>query len=514
MPWGSAFVAALTADRRSPRYILEVVAVHQEPRGGSYSIGSHYGLGSDDSCLIACRDDGGVEVQGQSVTPVTWSATRGQFDVTVVGDPTELLQNITRGTFVALRVGFDGMAASDFECVALGVVRNARGYPQLRIECYDFFDGFRQRPVRDYNSLTLFNDLGTSTTLVNAHAPGINDPMQVNSTTGFQKETGGVYLIKVSPTGADPYYLTATGATATEFSGLSSTGKIGTTASVAAAGDSVKETAYLKGHPFDIVRKILCSTGNGTNGTYDTLPANWGLAIPHDLVDNDDIDRWKTEVVKVGSGSYEWEIAVEDEWTDAIATLEGLLATAGIFLTMRQGKITLRAAQKTTSVNALVSDIEITDSDIEDIEDYEAWDASHSVEYAQLYVPTASTAFGTNATEDLATLPGARNYTYDVADRVSNNESEIRTDMHTRLEEAARYIPERVQTRLANLKAAQLSPGDVVPLTTSRVFSRAAGSQGFQKRNAFVQDVSPDWDEGRVLVNLLVYPTTSDVFPP
>ena len=45
-------------------------------------------------------------------------------------------------------------------------------------------------------------------------------------------------------------------------------------------------------HPIAVALKVLMSTGNGTNGTYDTLPSHWGLGIDQTLVD---ITRWEDE---------------------------------------------------------------------------------------------------------------------------------------------------------------------------------------------------------------------------
>ena len=41
----------------------------------------------------------------------------------------------------------------------------------------------------------------------------------------------------------------------------------------------------LTGIPYDLILKILTSTGAGTNGVYDVLPVTWGLAIPQSMID-------------------------------------------------------------------------------------------------------------------------------------------------------------------------------------------------------------------------------------
>ena len=121
MPWGTTFLEHLERRTRSPRFLLERVELGTEP-GAAITIASHKGLGGDVVIGMA-----GVKVQGQSYNPYNVSSTVGAWSVDVVGDISGVLGCLTRGTFVRLRVGFEGMMAGQFEPVAMGWVSNIRG---------------------------------------------------------------------------------------------------------------------------------------------------------------------------------------------------------------------------------------------------------------------------------------------------------------------------------------------------------------------------------------------------
>lgn len=504
MAWSASFLDALSSRRRGLRYVLERVEVHEEP-GSAWSVGSHSSLGCSET-RIGLR---GVEVQGATLSPRGWSSTIGAFSVVIVGEIKHLLAAITKGTVVALKVGFEGMNVWDFETVAIGQVRNLRGTPPYwTLEVLDFYSACRSRLTNDYNFVRLFSTVGNTAAITNtAYDPASSTYVEVDDNMQFDLESGGTGAIKITASGSDPFYVTYTGKTMSpyKFTGISTSDKYGTTRVAAPIGSTVNEVAYLRGHPLDLARKLLIS-GSGT-GTYSTLPDYWGFAIPTNLVDHDDIDNWK-DVAKVGSGSYEWEYLKETSESDAYSFLSSFLASAGLFLTVRQGMLTVRAGQDTASAT-FHSGIEVTDADIESVEEYEAWDNGHSQEYANCYA-VGATQSRVSTSSRAATLPSEQTLTYDVSDRVWSNEAAILDEMLGRLTESAKRVPERLSLRCAGLRLAQLAPGDVVDLTTTKAYSRRDGADGFDGRRALVTEVSPSWAGGVVTLGLLVYPESED----
>ena len=75
-------------------------------------------------------------------------------------------------------------------------------------------------------------------------------------------------------------------------------GLMGTTKNKHDAGASVTNAILLDGNPLDIMLWLMTSkTGDGTNGTYDVLPAGQGVGIDVDFVLVDDIERQRDRFI-------------------------------------------------------------------------------------------------------------------------------------------------------------------------------------------------------------------------
>ena len=189
-----------------------------------------------------------------------------------------------------------------------------------------------------------------------------------------------------------------------------------------------------------------------------------------------------------------------------------------MFLTIRQGDITIRAIQD-SSTPTILSGIHITDSEIASIESYSAFDQEHSPEYdfVQINSTDGTTSPGSPVEtpgnrEEPATLPSELVYTYDLTDWVWSNNDNIAANILNRVSEACCRVPESLVLRCAGLRLAQLAPGDIVTLTTTRTQSRRNGRDGWQGEAAVVIEVSTDWNQGSVRLRLLVYPPTGEQF--
>jgi len=360
----------------------------------------------------------------------------------------------------------------------------------------------------------LFRSDTVSTTLTSAYAVG-DATLNVASTAAFNRATGGSYLLKVNSTatsgsGDASYYLTATGSTGTTFTGVSATGQFGTNSKRALSGDTVEEVYYVTGHPVDVLLKVLMSTGTGGNGSYDKLPAQWGFGLPQEWIDIDDAERWRDGVIKVASGTYTWDLFTEEAITDPGGWLAALYAAAGIWLTMRQGRLTVRAAQDPyDDVNAIDSEVTITDDDIVEVREHELYDGNIPIEYTDVYVQTGTGgAYSASTTPD--TFPSSVTQTVDLSVTVWSNEGAVRTEVARRLLAWAAFVPERLDLTLRGWELAELCPGDIVHLTTSLASGRGeADGETFADRPALVTEVAPAWGGATTDVSLAIVPSTS-----
>lgn len=495
MSWTAKFIADLGATSLTPLWRLQRVELHTEA-GTETRIYSHSGT-------PRIRR---VRIDGAALNDYDLTTTWGRTVVELVGDDLGAIAEAgPRGTFWALYLGFPGYHDDEYQRVAFGQWRQLSGKrPVWVLELIDAATGLRQRPVNETVEMTLFYDVDPDdpTTTTANYVTG-DTTLTVTTTGDFTRATGDDGLIHVAPASGDPFWLRWTGKTATTFT-VTTTDELGTTRADTVAGAVVSQVAFLEAHPIVIALQVLTSTGGGANGMWDVLPTSYGLAVPLGYVDYFDSFTYATKVAVVSSGVYEWSVPVLAPEADAFGWLQTLLRAGGFYLTMRQGCITIRAQQQSIAPIAALTDWEITDSDIVEVE-HEWWSSDHQTEYGSITVAMVS-ASSSHTGAVVYQRPGDVNYTYDMSALVWSNDANIRTEMLNRLVEAKEITPEVLTLTLRGWWWAQMTPGDLGRVTTSRVVSRWFGAAGFSGNRCKVVQVSPSWDAAPVTkVRVLVY---------
>lgn len=329
----------------------------------------------------------------------------------------------------------------------------------------------------------------------------------VGSTAGFSRKTGGNGLLKIG----DAYYTyTGTGGGGTTFTGCSTTPLIGT-APTPAAGDVVLTCAYWYGHPMAIARGVIVSAGGGSAD--DDYPAAWGFGLHSSYLDNVDIDRWMTYVVKVSSGSYTWELVADAPVESPMSWLLDHLADAGMWLCVRQGLLTIRAAQApVASSTVYLSGEHITDAEIRAVPEIEHFDPARSDTFAKVVCRAESVEATQTATP--GTIPCSAEIVYDVGDKVLGNRGRVCAEMLARLANWPPRLNELVRVTVG-LDRAHLCPGDLVLLSTEHLVSRYSAASGttIAEQVVMVLSVAPDWMQGYCRLELAILPSWDGVFP-
>jgi hypothetical protein len=477
---------------------------------------------------------------GAEVTPGSWTSSLGHWSVALVGDPSSLMRNLYPGQPVRHRMGFPGWADADYETVQLGVVWNLRMTSPRRyvLECRDILSGLQSRYTTTVGRWPLFYNLGEqgadagATTLDGAYTAG-EATVGVAATANLEGESGtGRKVVIVDPLGSvgSAFYVTYTG---TGVGPIRLTGcgasTYGTTQADTATGVAVRDAAVIEDHPSDAVRKIWASTGTASaNGAYDLLPASYGLGMADRAWDHSDTDVWKG-YISPDTGNDYWAFLSEEQQENPIQWLQSCLSPAGVFITARQGKLTVRAAVDPNLPNANVLKkgppepvCAITTGDLA-IDgagrvlgcSHIAWDDSYGLEYHKLKITTVSDS--TTTTESVSTHPAEEQLEISLTlDQlggmgVYDNEAQHRAAIGSRLAPWVCRRPERLEVLLANPLFAQLAPGDLVELNFSffggrmEVFeswanhgwSWASEPGQFNGRRGMVVRVDPDWWGGR-----------------
>lgn len=499
MGWSQRFLNAIRGSTIAPMWQLRTVPNVLQPKPVTV-VSSHPTLSG---LPVIARD--GVQITGEEVEPLTWNATHGGFSLTLASGANldGVMRVLRRGALVQLYMGFPGWAEADFEPVALGMVDRISHTSRVswRVEVAGLGTVLASRLDRVSGKSSLFHDLPVSTTLAGNFADSATT-MDVTDSTGFERETGGNYCLLVTPTTGDPFYVLATGLTGNQFTGITaSTAALGTTRVSAVTNDTVEAVAYIAGHPCDVARKILCSTGAGTNGAYDTLPDSWGIGVPDALVDHNDIAA-TVILVQPGTGSWNLQLTSVEPATDPGAWLKAALAQLGMWLTLRQGQITIRAARvpfKTPRQPVKDLDLDVGPHIIQNengVESHEYYHPSWSVEYGVHRVSSSDpTPTSTSTTDgDTVHLPAGDTYTLQPAIYGGTGTNSMRNEVKARTDLWPLRTPEDMSIVTAGWVCARLCPGDIVPFTTTRRVGRREGSAStggrFEARKVFVAGVS------------------------
>jgi len=528
MSWSDAFRAKLQERTFAPIWAIEVLIVGAVPsNGGAWFCSHNAQVVTGSKAWIAQR---GIHIQGQRLSMASWTCSIGAFTVEMVGDRASVLARVTRGTWLRVWMGFAGWGLEDYQPITMGAVKNIRGHKDgISIECWDWKSALQSR--QDVATPQLFAGIGSTTTLNGAYA-GTTSPMTVVDTTGFERESSGSGAVRLESSLGDACYYLWTATTATTFTITTSVVKFATDGTVGGAnGDTVTEVAYLNGTPWDIVRKLLTSTGTASaNGPYDLYPASWGWNVPNALIDHDAMDL-RELAFPPASGAYTLDIVVNEKQDNGIGWLEEWLTPLGMFLVTRQGMISMEVVRSSGSL--LADEREVTDADIligpgHDYE-WEAWDSDYTEECRNFVFNTVrhdgTEENSVSVGDTPATLPASESNErrIDVSGSVRDNTQAdlILDEIRNRLGVTKTRIPERLTIWLT-LKFAVLCPGELVLLTTTRadgsparVYGREETSVlGYVSRHAIVLEITPDWHGAAVKASFAIFPTQEDAWVP
>lgn len=517
MTWPAYFNARLAGDF-VPVWSLRTLFMPLEPNLPAISLESGSSLNMPPPPIAIQGLSSEISLPGEAVDPGTWNATHGSWAVEFVDEPSTLAAVAAifgRGRPVILYLGTTDLPWNNFQPVALGAVEQVEmtSARSLRISVGGLGQLLGSRLDRSIGAGNLFYNLPAETTITTAnYTAGASVSLSVASVTGAERETGGFYLLKITPNSGDDFYIVGSSLTSLTFT-VSPVGVLGTTDADANIGNRVQFWAYVPSdHPIDIALKVLTSTGTGTNGAYDTLPASWGLGLSAQMIDFADITRTRATVVPA-SGSWLASLEHGEAEADPGAWLASWLATMGIWITVRQGLITFRAAEYPVNPRQLFAiDMGQYIAIEEDaLSGHVLYHPSYAGEYTTArWIDAAVTAVAA-VSEVAETNPALGTYTVEGVPTYSNESASL-TELSLRAGFWLVRVPEQMVIEFAGWFAAQLSCGEFVYLTTDRTVGRLTGTSQrdgvYDARVVLVEEVSPMLVDGdmSVRVTLAILP--------
>lgn len=478
MSWASTFTDDLDRQVISPAYLVErcnilTTAIGAQP-GGS-PMYSSYRLSSY-TALIEARS---VYLGEHRIDVRSWKWSGGEWGFTLRWRTTtqrdDIRATIERGTPLQLRMGQASYAAADYEVIRLGVVADIVESGRIvTVRCWDLLSNLRTR-IAQANWPVLFGGLTASAAEVLGVGYTVADTtITIGDETLFERrlDSGTAPgLVRITPDSGDPFLLKWTGTAVSNLTGATTAGQFGTTAGNAAAGNAAVSAALISGTPCEIARMVLTSTGDyGTgnqNGTDDVLPESWGYALSEDYIDATDMATWEA-LVEPATGAHAWDWIALDGDEAGIKTLTDAFARVGMWLCLRQGKVTMRCVQDIRGGSVEDTGVTITNADIYDAMSIKVeWRASNQpFEWLKARVLTATDGT-TEGRSTNVSWPLEYIYSADLSAWIWTNEAAQRDAHAPRIKNWYTHIPEAVELTVKTMKWLAFVPGDVVYLNSS-----------------------------------------------
>lgn len=369
MSWHPLFYSKLFQPNLKIDYRLSFVGL-QNNLGEPFEIYSDRG-----NVQIETRS---VRITGTRITPQRWSVTFGSFSLNLTGDIRYVLPKMRRGQIAILLCTIND---SPLEMLAIGSLSTLSGqrgqYTLVFKDLLSTLQNSLDTQAGTANSETdkphfnLFYEVGRTTTTTTDFTT--TDTTLNIEDASFFKKAGSKGIVKCIPTSGDTFYVFWTGSTSTTLTGCTTANYNNTSRdSTLPSGSTIQYCAWLEGQPYEILASILTSTGNGTNGAFDTYPIEWtiGGGLNSRIFDVSDSERASKQIVRSDNGVYDLGIAIESPLNNGLRYFSDLFSEVGIFPVYRQNAISIRCCTDPEGKETRIEpDIraQISDKDIIDV---------------------------------------------------------------------------------------------------------------------------------------------------
>ena len=474
MSWSGDFVAALSAPSVTPIYRLRFWGPSTNAVGQDVTIYSNKGplrIGAS-----------GPRIQGTSVVPSRWAVSFGGFDLELVGDIRPYKDQFNKGSLVILECSFIGL--SPFEVIALGQLDQISGFRGVyRAVFKDILSAFQSRIDARYSTSIEYNKMfftAARFAQVSSNWSTGTTTLSVNNASVFEKMTSFDGVVYCVPSSGDPFYMRWSSADTSANTLTLTTGNASHPSTASASnlsiGDKVYNAIRIVGTPYSFLARLVTSTGTGTNGPFDSMPANWttGAAVPYAMYDQADAQA-TSAYLKPSSGSfYNWDYVANAPLDNGLRTIMNQLANAGQWPVFRQDSFSWRGCTDPTGQFDDVPPIVATirDRDIIEIESHIMHDPSLAAVYGStklIYDVSGNAETSTQAT--VRTLPAQGQIVRDMGaiyDAGGDEEKMAEGDIK-RLKIWDLYQWSRLTLRL-RLSFAVLVAGDVVRISSAYLY--------------------------------------------
>jgi len=533
MPWATDFIDYL--EERGPFKPVFKVFKHTFTEWGQpasdYIASTHPNFNTDSVQTII---DGSLQHSGYRLNTQTFVVSSAGWSFMVGSNP---CAHLTRGHVLRLYWGFDVFDPADMEILDWGVVRDITAHGGVKlsqsshsqgpwtITCDPFFSMLQQRPTTEPSEVALFNTIDDESDIDSDYTAS-DSTLVVLSTSGFDTHTDadiGGMLVHGNDNDFYASFLGTTGGT--DFDNFTVIPGQGFPDNDADAPNEAEERAYLFGHPSEIYRQLLASTGTGGNGTYDILPKQWSYGLDEQYIDDTDCDAY----MDASLDTLRLYIFAEEQ-DNALQWMLNWLAPGGWFPCIYQGAFTLRCVLHPDTEDPN-DGVEITDDDLEDGPDavlFNAFSPDSPLTYRVIRVASAQTNHTSGAfASETPSLPARLFWDIDYSnpgvaalyDPTLADEQGAAISIYTRLRPWFSVLPQLYTLKCVGPRHFARAVGSRVLLTTgqdsSGSYARLTERDDSKPRekSALVVGWFPDLNACKIKLELAVMPEFTTEIP-
>lgn len=386
MAWSKNFTDSLNSPSKKIEYGLLFMT------GSNNAIYNNSEFLSESASTRVYLGEANVTIENVRVTPSRWSLNFGGFTVEVLGDLRKIDGSVfVRGAIAELHMLRDGQFT---ERVAMGQLRSVSGGRGKWIFQFgDILSAMNNRFIRDSNdSHVYYNDIERRKAKVTISFDYSIDPkLYVDKVNVFQKGTNNFGMVRVTnPSGNTFYYLYSAAIVTSGVAGYLLIVNNGywpsiTTNNILSVGSKVESIVFLEDKPHQIFFKTFMSTGQGTQGPFDTFPAQWGSGLPFspDIIDSywDYLEFYAA--IKPSSGEYKFSISFDEPKSEGFRFLLDKFLNCGMWPVFRQNAFSFRCCQNPYRAASGTIQASIFDKDIIQVESHHLFSPSQSVSYME-----------------------------------------------------------------------------------------------------------------------------------
>ena len=459
--------------------------------------------------------DADVTIDSVQVTPQRWSVNFGGFTIRIVGDLRPVLnKSFRRGAVAELIMVRDGLR--NRVCIGqLRTITGGRGVWSLNF--VDFLTLMQSRLTSNPTESEFWFYAG-KTAKVTQNFNFHSDPnLYLDDITIFEKETGQNGMIKVehASSGAIDYYIwsskTSTSGTAGYLT-IAGTGRYPSTGSVTvlAINDVVTSLARLRGRPDYVFARLVMSTGQGSQGSFDDYPASWALSVAFNpnLFSVQNLNSYYNETWATSSGTHEIELLIDSPGN--IQKFLSAVLQMGMWPVWDQNQLSWRVCQNPNQASWFSVRDHITDRDIISIDSHSLYAPSQSNVFSTSTINTFNNTTGLNQNvsfsgNSIPVLPTSTTITRDLR-LVYRVDSPIQpTQANADLTRMRRWDAEPYEELSLTVteKHCLLTAGDIVEISSMYIYGlREGAGDTYSNRRAMILGVR--WNPSQSNVNLTI----------